>query len=309
MLRGTAQLWYTGGIDDLAKAGLHLTPGLDLWAQTLTCQFRRPVGESLTLLTRANYLLKDAADRRPFAEYVFAVQRHARNAGMEAPMQQLTYAYAGMDALLKQGFPEPTETTSTQDFIRIIDAQRDTLSEVAKAWLRGGPGCSTRLPPLRERSNYQTTPPRYPTGLRQYPKRSYGDNDVRQPVRVDSNLPRLAITDGRTPVASRPSTERAASGKKSLRPFKTRPVHSAHHIDGSNDEEKDDEDPVAEDIHLVGDRQGDEEQRSDDDDGVVQCHLVMPSTVNRCSICHVTFQSRSKLHRHLKEAEHGVSRG
>lgn len=62
LLRELAQLWYTSGLNNLSKTGLRLFPELNLWAETLQRQFRRLLGESLSLLNQIRFLLQNAAN-------------------------------------------------------------------------------------------------------------------------------------------------------------------------------------------------------------------------------------------------------
>ncbi|QIX00238.1 hypothetical protein AMS68_005755 [Peltaster fructicola] len=100
LLRGTAAQWYTTALPSLVKEGLRHA-SIDQWYTTLLEQFKRPLLESLGSLQRMRYTLTDARDRKPIATYVYTIVRHARDAGMDTPVQQLTYAYQGIDVMLR----------------------------------------------------------------------------------------------------------------------------------------------------------------------------------------------------------------
>jgi len=135
LLRGAAQMWYSTGLDDLSKAGLRHAE-IELWYSTLRNQFRRPLSKALMALANLKYTFADARERKPISQYIFTITKHARDAGMNQPMQQLTYAFNGIDARLRQSITEPDKNTTIPGFLRQLEQRRDTWAEVAGLWKR-----------------------------------------------------------------------------------------------------------------------------------------------------------------------------
>lgn len=73
VLRGTAQLWYNSGPDEMQKDGLRHRSDSGTLTAALQRQFKRPLGDFLRQRTEIRYTLLDAADRRPLAQYVLEV--------------------------------------------------------------------------------------------------------------------------------------------------------------------------------------------------------------------------------------------
>lgn len=136
LLRGTAAIWYTTALDPVLKNGLRVSP-IDSFYRSLVDQFRRPASESMSALTRQKYTLADAKDRRPIAQYVFNVVRHARDVGLDQTHQQLIFAYNGIDVLLRQSIPEPDAGLTMSEFIRRLDGFRENWTSLARLYSRG----------------------------------------------------------------------------------------------------------------------------------------------------------------------------
>ena len=154
LLRGSAQMWWSTGLDELTKTGLRHS-GIEAFYDALKTNFQRPLAEALSALTREKYTLFDARNRRPFAQYVFAITRHARDAGMTTTRQQLTYAYNGIDAQLRQTTPYPTESTTIATFIDAVRNVRDTWAELAEIHIRSRPGTFQQRRPFGPGNNNQ----------------------------------------------------------------------------------------------------------------------------------------------------------
>lgn len=63
LLRGTAQMWFSTGLDQVAKTGLRHS-SLEVRFTTLRDQFRRPLSEAIQSLSASRYTLHDARAHR-----------------------------------------------------------------------------------------------------------------------------------------------------------------------------------------------------------------------------------------------------
>jgi len=136
LLRGSAQLWYSTGIDQLTKTGLRHSD-INEWYTQLRDAFKRPLSESLSALQKMKYSLQDARNRKPIAQFIYGITKHARDAGFNEARPQLTYAFNGIELLLRQGIMEPTEGTSIAMYVKMLEQHRDTWAAVAEHHLRG----------------------------------------------------------------------------------------------------------------------------------------------------------------------------
>ena len=325
LLRGSAQLWYTSSLDQLSKNGLRHTPGLETWYDTLTEHFRRPMSESLSQLTRMRYSLQDAASRRPFMRYVADVQRHARNAGFSETVQQLLYAYNGVDVVLKKTLSEPTRATTAAAFIRDADAQKEDWAEMARLWSRGsrqGATAFTTAPTTRASQGSYTRGGRggyrraYTTPSTQQSEYIYQRTD-RQPQRRDQAAydakpkrqnyePRRGQGDKtKSTSGGKPYSGPTNKDSNPLKPFTQKPVkgHNADFVDDGNDGSEHD---ALEDAYH-GDEEG-EDGDWDEDAHSGEEEVTMyfgkeeaPQSLWRCTLCHSSFASNNKLHQHLKQ--------
>ena len=223
LLRGSAQMWYSTGLDAMVKVGLRHSP-VEHWFTTLREQFKRPLSESLRALSLMKYTLRDAQMRRPVAQYIFAITRSARDVGLTEPRQQLAYAYNGLDVVLRQGMAELGPEITIAGFVRTLETQRDTWAGIASMWLRNpqpftnhpttykfqrpGYGQYTQNPQAaswryRNTAAMPTQEPRNTsqrTNLYQQPNQTQGQiaNDTAQRQQLPPPPTRLAIADGTT---------------------------------------------------------------------------------------------------------------
>jgi len=80
------------------------------------------------------YTLNDARDRKPISQYIFAITKHARDAGLDQPKQQLIYAFNGIDVCLRQSVTKPDDTTTIPGFLQQLEQRRETWAKLAGIW-------------------------------------------------------------------------------------------------------------------------------------------------------------------------------
>lgn len=344
LLRGAAQMWFSTGLDHLTKAGLRYIPLDDGWYAVLKKQFQRPLSEALRSLTAMKYTLLDARQRRPVAQFVYSITRHARDAGMTTPQQQLTFAYNGLDVQLRLSIPEPSDDISVADFVRQLESQRENWAGLADSWLRlrysreaAAPSFRRRYddapPPQGQYQQYrQTTTPTWP----QQSQSSFAGNPMgqrtnynqRQLPHANNNakmsLPpppqRLAITNG---VSTNPragsfpprSYARPTGEVTQRREYTSR----SYHVADEHDEEGDiflSGDEQEADAYLTGtsSNASPEDPATPDteyypaDDSTALAEEIFSvhaqTPTHICDTCDASFPTGNKLHQHLRDTNH-----
>jgi hypothetical protein len=126
-LRGYAQQWYSGEIDEFKRAGLRTMPdGLDRWINELQGRFKKSMTEAQKELISQRYTVKDAMNRREPGEYVQSMVRSARNAGLKEVQQQLVWAWNGIEGPLQAVLDEPDENTTVAEFIKQMNSKKNS---------------------------------------------------------------------------------------------------------------------------------------------------------------------------------------
>ncbi|CAG8961032.1 hypothetical protein HYFRA_00002572 [Hymenoscyphus fraxineus] len=123
--RGSALAWYTAELSDLERAGLR-TGSLDLLLGTLIARFKEPSALSLKKLHMLKYDTQDVRQQKEPAAYVQEVVRLSKGAGFDSVINQLLFAWNGLEPVLRQHVDMPTEATTLSSFIRALDLRKDT---------------------------------------------------------------------------------------------------------------------------------------------------------------------------------------
>src|SRR4051794_26619020 len=84
--------------------------GINLWVDALIKRFHPHRSVALAALTFEKYTVQDARNRRETADYLQAILRHAKGAGIESEYNQLTFAWNGLDPELRVFIQQPTGT-------------------------------------------------------------------------------------------------------------------------------------------------------------------------------------------------------
>lgn len=96
-LLGRANKWYTEQLDFVSKDGLRYGEAIANWAATLISAYKEPADVALARLQALKYTILDAQQKHEPDEYVYKVVRRTKAAGFSQTLQQLTYAYNGLD--------------------------------------------------------------------------------------------------------------------------------------------------------------------------------------------------------------------
>lgn len=316
LLRGKAQQWYTTGLSDLEKAGLRASP-IEHWYSKLRDLFKQPLQAALQNLIRCRYTLANARDRRPAHSYVYDVIRNARDAGMTTTIQQLTYAYAQTDVLLRTTLTEPTEGTGVSEYVHAMDRQAETWAQLATIWMRTISPNSSR-PQSGNYPNRRAGTQQYQDSGRlrtnQYDQRGYSQqrtydrpqsDRARTALALTAPRERLQLTDGKQSTSTT-SDARQSSGRgpEPMRPFKAR----SGYVDVPEEEREafwgDDEPPYDENA---------EDEPDDEREELVEVdtqYLQEPESPPppECLYCHNQFSSGNRLHEHVRTTGHGKSK-
>lgn len=133
--RGSAATWYSSALTDLEKIALR-TEGVPLshFTDLLKKQFAQTISVALAQLTSSKYTLEDARNQRSITAYVLDTVRHGKDANIGGLHNQLTFAWEGIHALLRQGLTAPNEATQLHNWCRQLEDQRDTWRQVADTY-------------------------------------------------------------------------------------------------------------------------------------------------------------------------------
>ncbi|CAG8950508.1 hypothetical protein HYFRA_00007005 [Hymenoscyphus fraxineus] len=152
-LRGSALAWYTAELSDLERAGLR-TGSLDLLLGTLIARFKEPSALSLKKLHMLKYNTQDVRQQKEPATYVQEVVRLAKGAGFDSVINQLLFAWNGLEPVLRQHVEMPTEATTLSSFIRALDLRKDTWFAIHSNYQ----DLQNRRPPLTQPTNRPWNP-------------------------------------------------------------------------------------------------------------------------------------------------------
>lgn len=96
------------------------TNGVDEWCSMLIERFKELNAVALAKLTSEKYTIRDTRNRRQPPEYVQAIIRHAKGAGIACTYNQLVFAHQGIATELRVSIDPPTRTTLVADFIQTL---------------------------------------------------------------------------------------------------------------------------------------------------------------------------------------------
>ena len=176
-LRGGAQDWWIGTLSDVEREYVREGHGLERWERFLFRRFKRTQSSALKALEEDHYTIDDARQGRETAQFVSAVVRNAKDAGISTTSAQLTFAWNKIHPDLRGYIRRPSERTTMTDFI-------DELEDMKEVWhdkyaRRHEPSRALTSQPQRRQqgNNDRRFPPRQSPG--QFPAAGYGA--ARQP--------------------------------------------------------------------------------------------------------------------------------
>lgn len=123
-LRGRANARYTTQLTPLEKEGLRNCDEISLWTNALVHKFKESATVALTRLNSVKYTISDARQKHEPTDYVYEIVRRAKAAGFDQTIQQLTYAYNGLEPELRALLDEPREDTTIDGFIDAIERKK-----------------------------------------------------------------------------------------------------------------------------------------------------------------------------------------
>ena len=120
-LRGTALIWWTVEVDDLAKELLEGSKKLEQWTGILIRQFRTMPTEALSALCSSTYNLQDLQRGISPRMWIHGQLHLARSAELDSVFNQLTIIYGRMAPYFQEQLDPPLPTTKLSDFLHRVD--------------------------------------------------------------------------------------------------------------------------------------------------------------------------------------------
>ena len=165
-LRGSALIWWTVEVDDLAKELLECSKKLEQWTTILIRQFRTMPTEALTALCSSTYNLQDLQRGISPRMWIHGQIHLARSAELDSVFNQLTIIYGRMALYFQEQLDPPLPTTKLSDFLHRVDMKTPAWrSRAAANQQRQARGFQPQGP-------QQRNPPPPPTSHSQNPGQS-----------------------------------------------------------------------------------------------------------------------------------------
>lgn len=120
-LRGRASTWYSTQLTPLEKEGLRNGDRITLCTTALINKFKESATITLTRLNSVKHTTLDAWQKHEPADYIYEIIRRAKAAGFDQTVQQLTYAYNGLEPELRALVDEPGPSTTIDEFLNAIE--------------------------------------------------------------------------------------------------------------------------------------------------------------------------------------------
>ena len=162
-LRGRVSIWYFTQLTPLKKEGLRIGDGITMWTIALINKLKESATVTLTQLNGVKYTTINARQKHKPADYVYEVIRRAKSAGFSETVQQLTYAYNGLDPELRALVDESKANTTVDEFLKTIERKKHAWFDVYQA------RATTNKGPMDRRTTPQDSNRRSP-----YPGPSHG---------------------------------------------------------------------------------------------------------------------------------------
>lgn len=125
-LRGRASAWYSTRLTTLQKDGLRGGEEINNWIDLLTKKFRESTTVALNKLTSLKYTTTDARQKHEPADYVYEIVRRAKAMGFYRTVQQLRYAYNGLDSELRAFLDDSDSETTIEHFLHGMESKKNT---------------------------------------------------------------------------------------------------------------------------------------------------------------------------------------
>lgn len=125
-LLGRANRWYVDELSDATRSRLDRTKdGVEEWCDLLEGRFRDPPSQSLARLREARYTVQDARNHRDPAAYVQDMVTAARNSRVARTENEIVImAYDQIDTSLRLHLPEITDSTTLEEFLRVLNRKK-----------------------------------------------------------------------------------------------------------------------------------------------------------------------------------------
>ena len=170
-LRGTALIWWTVEVDEMAKELLEGSKKLEQWTTILIKQFRTAPTEALTALCASTYNLQDLRRGMSPRMWIHGQLHLARSAELDSVFNQLTIIYGRMGPYFQEQLDPPSPTTRLSDFLRQVDMKTPAWRSRAQMPQRFQP--HEPPPPARDQRRDQQRDNRPPTKAAEPHRRGY----------------------------------------------------------------------------------------------------------------------------------------
>ena len=146
-LRGSALIWWTVEVDDMAKELLEGSKKLEQWTTILIKQFRTAPTEALTALCASTYNLQDLRRGMSPRMWIHGQLHLARSAELDSVFNQLTIIYGRMGPYFQEQLDPPSPSTRLSDFLRQVDMKTPAWRSRAQMPQRLQPHSQPHPPP------------------------------------------------------------------------------------------------------------------------------------------------------------------
>jgi len=132
--KGNAQLWYQSNLSIERRLEVISGEGIDRWEEKLGF-FRIQPAEAMSKLQKQTYTTKDMVAGRSPAEWYLKVKRLCQDAGYghNDENQYVIHAWNLLDSRIRAFLSQPTATTSSDEFLAMMEERKHTLVDVFKA--------------------------------------------------------------------------------------------------------------------------------------------------------------------------------
>ena len=142
-LRGEALEWYTCQLTDGEKRLLTYGNDVAEWSQALLERFSPTKASGMATIVKERYSLNDAMRHREPCEYAMTIIRAAKVAKLGDVHNQLDIIWNGLDVEFQSDISPPTEATTLNQFLAVMDVRKQQWWTKASRMTRQGGSMST----------------------------------------------------------------------------------------------------------------------------------------------------------------------
>lgn len=302
-LRGIALQWYTSELASDTKRLLRHGAGIEEWERLLLKRFKQSLSMAMDMLANEKYTMEDACECREPREYSAKIIRAARDADMAAELNIMSLIYNGFDVEFRRDLLIPSTSLALDTFLQTMDDRKHLWWELAarnNSYIM--PSRNNSLSRNVNRSEKSYYDPNQIRGWQNYnddghyaPRGQSFDhlsssvpaNALKQLEFPRQNLPLPPIRRQPLAITAPPAADTQDWQRNKDQQEKYETWRAYRTYDQDEDVEVDDE----------GEYYPEESQDSSFTEEYKSEEKIAEKI---CSHCHQTFQSKNKLHAHLR---------